>query len=174
MIGDTLNISHVIRPLINWNIFVKHTYEILGRSITQKLDERAAYTGDYNVRDVKAYLSMLSEMCSPGMDLHAVLKNSRILDHLSYSFLVSGDIRLLVDIIINTDLKALPADDKIVLLTGTLSQWKRAVQAYLILGANPVSREFYTNIYHFFGFEGLSDLWPSVTSAPDGTLLMTN
>ena len=111
----------IITPDIDWNNYVGTIYKLLKRSPNRRLDDANRPVGDYS-----SFLESLGEFSHQSQyvaDMH--------LQHLSFSFLIHPTKDEYIEILRQSDLHcvdnlSINERELIVIMSGTVSQWKIA------------------------------------------------
>ncbi len=148
---------------IDWMKFVSTINDILGRSPTRELDNCGLPVGT-----PPTYISALAEFNRQGSNpIMAVQNADRLLEHLSFSFLVSCDRDMMMIVLKQTvGLNILSAEPsrgrENFIITGTLRNWKTVI----VEGSGPDScveaRQFFNEVWKCLDKLGLRDLFANL------------
>lgn len=153
---------------INWMQFITTATEVVGRSPMRSIDAANVKPGD-----PFSFIAALRELDTPGISPRdAVRIPSVYLEHVSVGFLVHvsaseewhiGSLPLIrrVDI----DGKDIPRQepDKLILLSGTLFEWRTVVSVILTRTDDYIQRELFNKIYLWFKQFNLRELFDEFT-----------
>src|SRR3972149_6136218 len=146
----------ITKPAIDFESLWRLTYEALGYNIAG-----AADASGRKMVDAEKFLMCLAAL----KDESAEIITANLLCHVSFSVLVIADKRDLLDILEMTSgmsfvcAETTAPDVDIVVLTGTLSQWKIAVASGTNEDAPPTVRACYSKILFLFDRAGLTSVW---------------
>ncbi len=166
--------SHAIliqQPSIDFTQFLGMSHEMFGYAISAKADASRK-----QLTDTERFLSCLAAMQN---EEAPVSLPPNLLTHVSFSVLVAIDDREMLDVL--TCCSKMPfvvADTvargiQVAVITGSLSQWRRAVLAGCRVEAQPSVRELFNKILSIFEAACL-DVWSDCRrrAGPDNTLLL--
>jgi len=158
MAGQT-SVKPISVPTIAWGDFIKRIAELTGRSPTFGVDEYP-----YKLSEYARYLAILGEFRfgKKQNPIQTIQNAEDLLDHLHFSFLISGPASLIFDIMERTDLEIVMTRIKggrSAIVTGSLNQWKSAVVRILTGKAKPEICSVFSYCFNFFKFLGLQEIW---------------
>ena len=117
------SITPIAGPSIRWNIFLKDTLDLIGHSLTHKIDASGLKLSDY-----AKFIAMLGEFQNTEANPIDTLKNNNaILQHLHFSFLIVGSSELILKINELTTLNTISTKIRgghIALVSGNLADWR--------------------------------------------------
>ena len=146
----------ITEPAIDFTTFLSVTYEALGYNIAGAVD-----SSGLKMVDAEKFLMCLAAL----RDESAKIITADLLCHVSFGVLVIADKRDLLAILemtsgmsfIHTETTVPNVD--IVVITGTLLQWKTAVASGTNEDAPPTVRACYSKILLRFDCAGLTSVW---------------
>jgi hypothetical protein len=151
------DIIPIIWPSIDWNNYLQGVLTATGIRPTKDLDSHIGI-----LSDSARFLASLSKFQHPELtkDVLAAIRDSRsILNHLSYTFLVSAEKEVFCQIGQRTKLTVTSQDD-IAIISGTLAEWKSASLEFLLYTECDFNiRLLFDKIILLFEHAGLGDLW---------------
>lgn len=153
-------------PAIDFTTLMSLTYEAMGYNIAGAVD-----SSHRKMVDAEKFLMCLAAL----QDESAEIITANHLSHVSFSVLVIADEHDLLDILEMTSgmsfvrAATTAPDVDIVILTGTLLEWKLAVTSGTDKDAPPIVRACYSKILLLFDRAGLTSVWNDYdrTTAPD-------
>jgi len=121
------NITPVIIPHIGWDRFLKDVSDSIGRSPTRSIDESGQKLNIFT-----KFLTALQELRTDNIEnpIDVLRDANLLLNHLAFSFLISGSNIMIFKLLELTSLNSVSAKMKkgrVVLSSGTLGEWKLAV-----------------------------------------------
>lgn len=166
--------SHAIliqRPSIDFTQFLGASHEMFEHSISAKID-----ASHKQLTDTERFLSCLAAMQDEGAP---VSLPPNLLTHVSFSVLVAIDDREMLDVLTCCSKMPFVVADTVVrgvqaaVITGSLSQWRRAVLAGCRQEAQPSVRELFNKILAIFESACLN-VWTDCKrrAGPGDTLLL--
>lgn len=146
----------ISKPAVNFDTFLRAANMAVGRNIADKVDEVRSVVGD----DEK-FVSLLANLASPDapVGLHHDLLN-----HLSYSALLVCPIYDILQILSVASgmvfaVGEARGDHAVMVLTGTLEQWRVAIENGTDRRQPDGTRELYCRLMERFETVGLGKLW---------------
>lgn len=168
-----LRITPVIVPNLGWDSFLKDVTSSIGRSVTKSIDESGQ-----KLSNLAKFLITIQEFCTDksANPLDVLRDANLLLQHLSFSFLVAGSSMTILRLLELTPLagRSAKADKgRVVLLSGTLGEWKLAT-IDLCNHENADLRWCGQTFLEFFSKLGLGSIFANYTRKirNDGTLLL--
>jgi hypothetical protein len=164
--GDCLLIT---TPAVDFDQFLAAGHQMTGRSLSSAADANRR-----PISDAEKFLSCLSILNGDA----GVGLSPRLLSHVSFSMLVWGAERDLLDVFqlcgmpfVVTDTVARGIQASV--MTGTLTQWRDAIASGLRPAVEPSVRHFFGQMLVRFEQSGLSAVWQDFTkkTAPIGFYL---
>lgn len=166
MTGDCILIT---APAVDFNKFLSAGHKMTGKSLSSAADKK------HGVTDAEKFLSCLSVM---GGDTGEM--SPRLMAHLSFSLLVWGDERDLLDVFQICGLPFVVTDTVTrgvqgAVITGSLSRWRDAIASGMRPMVEPGVRHLFGQMLSRFEQSGLSSVWNDYTrtNAPSGGLYLT-
>ena len=151
-------------PQINWAEFIKMSREVLGASITKKLDDLGI-----QLERPEAFLGCLN----PNLNLYENIKTSNSTHrHVFVQFLADIDLEGITELITNIGLSYYSIQGKkrwLVIMTGNITDWHLAVIEGTSDKRTLELRLMFNAIYEYFRTCGFKDLWNHVVHNPDGS-----
>ena len=145
-----------IRPIAatvpHWLSFINAVTPIIGESPTRGLDDQ-----QIEISVAKAFPGCLNLDNNPSKALKA---NSLVFDHVSITFIVT--IARVPQQFYNLNLHFLTkrfGDDSIIIASGTINQWFRAICIGCSESADQITRSIINEIYTYLSMSGLGFLW---------------
>jgi hypothetical protein len=150
----------ITMTVTDWTKFVAGANRMIARSPTRGLD-----AASMDVGTPASFIPALLEFTSKGSDPR--LRGSgvdRVLEHMSFGFLVSTSSEILKCITIDCEgLKVLIAEPgrhkENYIVSGTLKAWKTAIIHFCTDGTNVEGREFFNSMWDFFNKMGFSEVF---------------
>jgi hypothetical protein len=165
-----MDIIPVTSTVINWNELLLLAKKLLGRNVTEPLEEKFI-----KVKTYAGFLSVLSEMHTPGMKI-----NNSLLDHLHFGVMVVSTQTLTYELIQESRLdftlfETIKADHYVTLFSGKLSEWKNAIINCSSATLSYDIRLFGNTCMRLFESNGLNDLFSQYDKdiMPDQTYKLT-
>lgn len=141
---------------VDWTTFIRVCQSTLGYSPTRGLDESSM-----NIDDGCAYLASLNMDNKPIQTLREG-RNSKIFEHISFSFIVVTDSEILLDIVNSSWLSVFSKKgikDYVLILSGSMKQWYNSI----ITGCSPFgqygTRCIMNKCLIYFDKAGFKDVW---------------
>jgi len=157
-------------PNVDFGAFLGLAREALGYNPAARLDASAIERGEAE-RFISCLAAIEDRTAQPGLTAH-------LLDHATVSVLVAADLADALEIEAVAAMPCVTAETKLrevrlLILTGSLGQWKRAVLSGSIPIRFATVRACFNRIMTAFVAAGLN-LWKDCKrdAAPDGTLLL--
>jgi hypothetical protein len=146
----------ITTPAIDLDKFLVAGHQMTGQTLSAKADKSAR-----TLTDVERFLSCL-ETLGTGQPSDAF--SPRLLDHVSFSVLVWGDERDLLDYLQITNMPFVVADTvvrgiQVAIVSGTLGKWRDAIISGLKSHVPPNVREIFRTTMWGFESAGLSAIW---------------
>ena len=161
------NVALITKPAINFETFLGLSEQALGYSPSRTVDSSPI---DYS--DVDKYLSCLATLCGE----NEILPN--LLAHVSFSVIVCADDRDVLDILRLANTAFVTVDTRVrgiqlVVMSGTLQQWKDAVKSGSSQRVEFNVRAFFNRVMAAFKDVGV-DVWKDFNCRQlnDNTLLL--
>jgi hypothetical protein len=152
----------------NWIDFIALTTEVVGRSPMRSLDAANVKPGD-----PFSFIAALGELSSEGISpREAVWYAGAFLEHVSVSFIIHCSNRELYHInnlpllkmsLIEGKFVTRGEDQWIMLLSGTLFDWKCVVPAMLVDATDALKRELFNAVFIWFKKMNLRELFSDFT-----------
>lgn len=143
-------------PLVDWNNFISYVYSYSDRSPTKLLDNE-----NMKVGDLSSFIGAIGYFSSGKSPNDSIRYTPSILEHLSFTFLIEGDLSL--DILRETKLKVTDnsAVDRNVLciVSGNLLDWKQAIIVFTNEQRDPRVRYIFDAVFLYFRQLGLQDVF---------------
>ena len=168
------SVTPIIVPLIDWDTFLKDVLDSTGHSPVRSIDESGQ-----KLAPCAKFLASLQEFrenrTANPID---VLRNANVtLNHLAFSFLVKGSSVMILKTLEMTTLHGISAKankGRVVLLSGTLGEWKLATVELCNAQRADLRWLGKTFLEFFFQF-GLKNIFANFDSKirSDGSLLLT-
>ncbi len=166
--------SHAVliqQPSIDFTSFLGMSHEMFGHSIGEKAD-----ASHKQLTDTERFLSCLAAM---QYEEAPVSLPPSLLTHVSFSVLVVVDDREMLDVLTCCSKMPFVVTDTLVrgiqaaVISGSLSQWRRAVLSGCRAEAQPLVRELFNKILSIFEAACL-DVWSDCRrrAGPGNTLLL--
>lgn len=159
------------RLAIDTETFLGASKEVLGRSLSKKLDAQGK-----DVTSVSGYLALLSALKNPDLDFNLILENpGSLLQHQFYVFLIACSRNTLNELLEETKLSIQSAESNsgimLAVISGTLEDWRSAIINICSEKTSFNLRLLFDKILLLFEQEGLSRLWSQYTkkTLPDKT-----
>ncbi len=169
-----LSVTPVIIPNISWDTFLQDVLDSTGHSPTRSIDESGQELTIF-AKFITALQEFRENKITNPID---VLRTANmLLDHLAFSFLVSGPSIMIFKVLEMTGLNGVSAKTekgRVVLLSGTLGEWKLATID--LCNAECTDLRWLGKILLEFFFKlGLKSVFANFDSTirRDGTLLLT-
>jgi len=152
---------------VDWEIYIKVVKDFLGESPTRGIDQ--------NNIDTKNPIAFLKTLDFGNQPLNAMCQE-HLYNHLFFSFIAIIDGFVLADISSRTDLSSVYAEKRnkiMVLLSGTLYQWKRGIIQASSKFALTETRKLINEIHTRFEAAGFGEIWNDYEFIPfrDGTVI---
>ncbi len=169
-----LNVTPVIIPNIAWDTFLKDVLDSTGHSPTRSIDESGQKLTIF-AKFITALQELRENKAANPIDV--LRTTNALLNHLAFSFLVEGSNILIFKVLEMTTLNGVSAKTKkgcVVLLSGTLGEWKLAT-IDLCNAEYADLRWLGKTLLEFFFKLGLKSIFDNFDSEirRDGTLLLT-
>ena len=161
-----VEVKPIARTAVDWQQFLIAAKELLGRSLTAELDARNMRTDD-----LAAYIASLGELESEGASPASILRApGYLLGHVSYSFLVVTDRKLLYIVAATSDLRIV-GTERCAVISGSLEVWRSAIINGCTGRESMDLRLLYDKCLLYFERDGLGQLWSNYqkVSEPDRT-----
>lgn len=169
-----MKVTPIIAPTVDWQAFISEVHTALERSPTASLTMAGLKPGP-----LKTIAPALGEFQREGTPAIPFLKSrdcDQVLGHLSVSFLVEASRETVAKLLCLARLNLLTPEDSdaLVILTGTLREWREMVLAQSRLDTPPDVRAVATEIYACLVRAGLGDLFADCDprKAPDRTVIL--
>jgi len=151
-----MKIQPLTLPQTNWPQLINFSKDVLGISPTRGLD-----ANNISVKDPQAFLATLNFDNDP---LNTVRNQSCVQDHVFVSFIADLDLDTVLDISTKTSLhvhtiKGIKRDRYLVILSGNLTQWRRAVLVGCLKIASTFFRKSMNIVMNHFESFGMKDTW---------------
>jgi hypothetical protein len=164
MAGQT-GVRLITVPSIDWENYLKDVAELTGHSPTSSIDRSII-----KWKDLAKYLISLGEF-KGDLDPNSSLRNSSLLSHLFFSFLIDTTASTMFKIMELTDLSVSAAVRKnpkgrIAVVSGNLKQWKDAVVSALRSKQNPDVLWIFKECHQVFCEMGLTAVWSDYRKIP--------
>ena len=146
--------------LVDWKRFVKTIDDVTGRSPTRSLDNSRIAVGD-----ISSFIAAISYFSAELTPYEMAKYSPVLLKHVYYGFLIELTEKQYLTIlkeseIVCTDNYLVKGDDEnIVLMTGTLFQWKGATITFSNPLYPPKLRSIFNAIYLYLLSQGLKDIF---------------
>lgn len=169
-----LNVTPVVIPNIAWDTFLKDIFDSTGHSPTRSVDESGQKLSIF-AKFLTALHELRENKTTNPID---VLRTANmLLNHLAFSFLVEGSNIMIFRVLEMTALNGVSAKTekgRVVLLSGTLGEWKLAT-VDLCNAKYADLRWLGKTLLEFFFKLGLKSIFANFDSEirQDGTLLLT-
>jgi hypothetical protein len=158
-----VNAVLISEPSIDFATLLGLTHEALGQNIAD-----AADASHRKLCPAEKYLTCLAAMG----DMSSLI-TPRLLSHVSFGFLIVVDRHEVVNILnvavgmpfVSVD--TLMSGCELIILTGTLAQWRDAIASGTSKGAPPIVRACYSIILRIFDQMGLSAVWKDFDRSSD-------
>jgi hypothetical protein len=164
-----IKIIPLVSPSIDYDVLFKTCKELLGRSVTSRLDTKGIST-----RSPLGYLRVLSEIAGVDFDDNP----GSLLSQLYYSFLVIADSNTVLEMCVHSTLSIYSEpcnySFRISILGGTLLQWRETIINSCSEVSTDLVRIVMEQCLNHFDKLGLGYLWSGYTKkrAPDKTLFL--
>lgn len=160
-------------PQVDWHNFVGDVNDTIGRSPTRNVDHAGMKAGS-----LLSYIASLAEFRTEGSEAHSAIREaSRLLQHLSFTFLCTVDDSLYLQILksVGTDLFIDYSEKGTFLATANLKVWKQLVIENCKEQTPATVRLFFNGIYIALCKLQLSSVWDAYQkrTLSDGTIIFT-
>jgi hypothetical protein len=158
-----VNAVLISEPSIDFATLLGLTHEALGQNVAE-----AADVSHRKLCPSEKYLTCLATMA----DSQSII-TPRLLSHVSFGFLVVVDTHELIDILnvaVGMSFVSVPtlmAGCDIIIITGTLAQWRDAIASGTSKATQPTVRACYSKILWIFDQMGLSTVWKDFDRSSD-------
>lgn len=146
-------------PQVDFDQFLTVCHKATGRSLSSVAD-----SSHRELAESEKFLSCLGALQGDS--------NLRLLGHVSFSVLVWGDERDLLDVFAVGGMQFVVGDTitrgvQIAVMSGTLAQWRDAIASGLNQGVTPSVRHIFTQMLARFEQVGLSGVWKDYSRRND-------
>jgi hypothetical protein len=160
-----VNAVLISEPSIDFATLLGLTHEALGQNIAEAADD-----SHRKLCPSEKYLTCLATMA----DVSSVI-TPRLLSHVSFGFLIVVDSHEVVSILNVAvgmpfvSVATLMNGCDLIVLTGTLAQWRDAIASGTSKASQSIVRACYSRILHIFDQMGLSAVWKDFDRSSDRT-----
>jgi len=167
------SVTPVIIPHIAWDVFLKDASDYIGHNFTRSIDESGQKLSIYAKFLTTVQEFHTNDIANP---IDVLRDANLLLDHLTFSFLVKSTTATIFKLLESTNLHGVSAKAKVgrvVLLTGTLGEWKLAT-IDICRFKNAELRWIGKTLLEFFFQLGLKNIFANYDRKirEDGTLLL--
>jgi hypothetical protein len=160
-----VNVALIVQPSIDFNTLLGITHEAVGRNIAAVAD-----ASPRSLSPSEKYVVSLASMKNPTPDV-----TESLLSHVSFGILIIIDSHNVLDVLdvasgmsfvsVETEIP----DCQLIVLTGTLAQWRDAIASGTSSSAATHVRTCYSKILLLFDQLGLSSIWKDYSWTSDRT-----
>ena len=153
---------------VDWELYVKICQSFLGESPTRGIDAAGI--------DVKAPIAFLKTLDLGNQPINA-MSQEHLYNHIFFSFMIITDISTIAQISERTELNLLFVEKRskaLVVLSGTLKEWKYAIIYCCNSRAETLLRGLFNEIFIKFEAAGFKEIWERFKQVPrgDGTFAL--
>jgi hypothetical protein len=169
-----VKVTPVLAPAIDWHNFVVEAHAALKRSPIASLSMAGLKAGP--LKTIIPALGEFQHEHTPAIPFLKGRDSDRVLDHLYASFMIEAEEPVIGRLCAQCQLQALTPDDcrTVVILTGSLREWRQVVIANARLNLEPGIRAVANEIHKCLTVAGLGDLFADclVRKQSDGTIVL--
>jgi hypothetical protein len=169
-----VKVTPIIAPNVDWRGFVTEAHAALKRSPIASLAMVGMKAGP--LKTIIPALGEFQHEHTPAIPFLKGRDSDRVLDHLYVSFMVEAEEAVIGRLCAQCWLQALTPDDcrTVVILTGSLKEWRQMVIAGSRLHLEPGVRAVANEIHRYLLVAGLGDLFSDCTARKqtDGTIVL--